>query len=208
MSKKETSARPDRREQRRSERQRSSLFWNILVLGTVGVAVLLIALFIWSSLRPEALPGERSAPADFPDEGRGQVAVGSPLTFLHYPPSSGTHYDKGLPWSTPDSDLTAQLEEGRYLNNLARGGVVFLYTCADEPACTALVNQFKELLKQAAPERQFNQVKILVGRYERTLDAPIVALAWKHELTVPAFDQALLLRWYQRFVNQGPVQAP
>jgi hypothetical protein len=184
------------------------MFWNVVVLGTVGLVVLLIGLFVWASLRPGPLPGELSAPANFPDEGRGQVPVGSALTFLHYPPSSGTHYDQGLPWSTRGSDLTQPLEEGYYLNNLARGGVVFLYECSDEEACTTLVNQFQELLRQAVPERQFNQVKILVGRYGRPLETPIVALAWKHQLNLPAFDQATLQRWYQRFVNQGPIQAP
>lgn len=172
--------------------------WNAIVLGTLGVAVLLVVLYVVANLRPGALPGEQAVP----DEGRGEVPAGATLTFQNYPPSSGTHYDRPAPWGrAPDP-----VEEGFYLNNLARGGIVILYECADD--CAALEAQFDDLLLKAPKDTQFNSVKILISRYSRPLPAPITALAWGHQLDLAAYDEATLLTWYRRFVNFGPANGP
>ncbi len=197
MNKKE-GAKPSRREQRRAERRRTSFLWNAIVLGTLAVAALLVVLYIVANVRPGALPNE----IEVPDEGRGEVPVGTDLIFQNYPPSSGTHFDQPAPWGRASEPL----EEGFYLNNLARGGVVILYECADD--CPALEAQLDELLQKAPKDSQFNTVKILIGRYGRPLPAPLVALAWGHQLNLTAYDEATLLTWYRRFVNAGPANGP
>jgi hypothetical protein len=201
LIRKEAGGKTNRRELRRAERRRQSLLWNVIVLGSLGVAVIMVAMVIFANLRPGPLPGEVAETAL--GEGQAVVNPGNPLpTYKKYPPSSGTHYSEGLPWSTPASDLSAELAEGYYLNNLARGGVVFLYQC--ETDCAALEEQFRELLADAPRDSQFNEVRILIGRYARDLEAPVVALAWQHRLNLAEFDSDTLLRWYRRFLNQGP----
>lgn len=188
-----------KREERRNERKREDLWWNVILLGTLGVALALVILFIVRIQRPEALPGEQV----IQDEGRAVVTEGSELQpYLNNPPSSGTYYDKPAPWGFADEIVGP----GYYLNNLARGGVVFLYECTTD--CEAVEQQFQDFLKRAPRDTSFNQVKIVVSRYEGDLPAPIVALAWGHQLDLQAFDEATLLTWYDRFVNYGPANGP
>lgn len=200
MSKRETTG-PTRREQRRAERRRTSFLWNAIILGTLGVTLLLVIGFWAASQRPGPLPGERV----IPDEGRAVIAEGSGSTpsYSNHPPSSGTHYDKPAPWGLAETAVP----EATYLNNLARGGIVILYQCPTE--CPELEQQFAELLKKAPKDSQFNAVKILISPYAaRELPAPIVALAWRHQLDLQAYDEQTLLTWYRRFVNQGPNNGP
>ncbi len=207
-----------KREHVRAVRQRRNLTWNVIVLGTLGVVVLLIAWYVLATSRPGALPGETVVPNEGQAHVRLRNADGSPsgarLTFEHYPPASGTHYgDIVAPWGVYtnaqpiDPALPAGAEydvEGIYVHNLEHGGVVFLYACAE--ACPELEQQFRDLYDKAGPPSGCPDPKIVATSYARDLPAPIVALAWDHQLNVAAFDEALLLRWYQRFMNQGPEQ--
>jgi hypothetical protein len=186
-----------KREQLRQERRRRSLTWNLIILGTIGFFILLIAGFVILNLRPGPLPGETL----MPDEGAAVYPAGQALTHANNPPSSGQRYEAPAPWGLSETPVLA----GNYVTNLYRGGVVYLYECA-EP-CPDLVAQFQTLLDKAPPDSRFNTVKIVVSPYAG-LPAPIVALAWTHQLELAQFDEALLLRWYRRFVNQGPENAP
>ncbi|MCS6909483.1 MAG: DUF3105 domain-containing protein [Anaerolineales bacterium] len=188
-----------KRQERRAEHRRAALMWNAVILGTLALTVVLVIAVVIRNLRPGPLPGEQV----IPDEGRGVVAEGVPVTFLHDPPSSGTHYDRGAPWGLAD----APVPPGNYLNNLARGGIVILYEC--ETDCATLEEQFRAFLQNAdLVESQFNQRKVLITTYEGDLPTPIVALAWGHQLNLQSFDEATLLTWYRRFVNRGPNNGP
>ncbi len=168
------------------------------MLGGLGLAAVLVAISVLLNQRPGPLPGEQV----IPDEGSARVPDGTALSFLHYPPSSGTHYESPAEWAV----FTAPVADGHFVNNLARGGVVFLYECAGD--CAAQAAQFETLRKTAQPDSRFNKVKILAAPYAGELPAPIVALAWGHQLNLNAFDEAVMLRWYKRFVNQGPNVGP
>ena len=192
--------RTSKREQLRQERKRRNLTWQVIFWGVLGLFALAIAGYVISIQRPGQLPGEQvianENAAVFPD--------GQALTHAHYPPSSGARYEAAAPWG-----LAAEpVAEGNYITNLYRGGVVFLYQCTTD--CETLVAQFQDLLKEATPETTYNTVKILVAPVpaDKPLPTQIVALAWTHELDLATFDKALLLKWYKRFVNQGPGNAP
>jgi hypothetical protein len=192
--------RTSKREQLRQERRRRSLTWNVIVLGILAVFLLAVSSYVISTLRPGALPGEQV----IADEGAAVYPAGQALTYQHFPPSSGARYEAAAPWG-----LAAEpVDPGNYVTNLYRGGVVFLYQCAQP--CPELQQQFTDLLKAATPDTIYNTVKILVSPVpaERALPTPIVALAWNHELDLASFDRATLLRWYKRFVNQGPGNGP
>ena len=184
-----------KREQVRQAKKRRSLMWNIIILGTLLVFLGAVAAFYITGQRPGPLPGEQVIPV----EGQAEVPEGSPINYAHTPPSSGNHYVQAAPWGLSPEPVA----EGTFVSNLARGGVVVLYECPDDD-CAALEQQFQTLLDAAPPDNQFNRVKILVTPYEGDLPAPIVALAWGHQLDLNEFNQDTLLRWYRRFVNQGP----
>jgi hypothetical protein len=190
--------RVSKREQLRQQRRRRSMMWNVIVLGTLGLFALAVGAYVVANQRPGPLPGETRVA----DEGAAVYPAGQALNYRHYPPSSGSRYAEPAPWGLASEPVP----EGNFVTNLYRGGVVFLYQCA-EP-CPELEQQFQTLLDQAPPDDRFNSVKILVSPYERELETPIVALAWNYQLNLSQFDEAMLLRWYQRFVNRGPETLP
>jgi hypothetical protein len=197
LSKKSSGAPPGKREQLRAERRRRSLIWNVILLGGSGLVILIVAIYFvaLTTARPGALPGEQL----ISDEGKGHVPEGSALTFEHYPPSSGAHYGSVARWGV----YTEPIAEGVFVHNLEHGGVVFLYDC-DAP-CPDLVQKFEDLAKKVPPDSRFGSRKILVTPYDQSkMETPIVALAWNHQLNLPAFDEATMLQWYRRFVNTGP----
>ena len=187
--------RQSKREQVRQQKKRRSLMWNIIILGTLGAFLLGIAAFVVNLQRPGPLPGEQVIPV----QGQAIVPPGSEINYSNHPPSSGNHYAEAAPWGLS----TTPVPEGTFVSNLARGGVVFLYECPNDD-CAALEQQFQALIDKAPPDDQFNRVKILASPYDGDLPAPIVALAWGHQLNQDGFAEDLLLRWYRRFVNQGP----
>ncbi len=199
MSKKASSVNLSKREQLRAERRRRSLLWNVGILGGLGVVILFVVYYFIASAGPGPLPGELSAPRDFPDEGRGHAEDGTVLTFQHYPPSSGTHYNNPAAWGV----YTSPVPDGAFVHNLEHGGVVFLYYC-DTP-CPDLEQQFDDFYKKAPTDNRFNERKILISPYDKTkMPSPLVALAWDHQLNLQKADEATMLLWYKRFVNKGP----
>jgi hypothetical protein len=212
---KRTDSNFSKRQQVHAERQRQQWLWNLILLGTGGVVVLLIAWYFVATARPGTLPGEVTVP----DEGRAHVPAhnpdGSPsgqrVQYQTYPPASGTHYgDMVAPWGVytsaeplqPNLPADSYDLEGIFVHNLEHGGVVFLYTCAE--SCPELEQQFRALYDKAGPPAGCPSKMILALPYNRPLPTPIVALAWDHRMDVAQFDENLLLRWYQRFMNRGP----
>lgn len=195
MNKKQSGAKLSKREQLRAERQQRNLTLNIIIFGGLGLALIAIVVYYLALGRPGPLPGEQL----IADEGQGHVEAGTAITYQHYPPSSGTHFFSPAPWGV----ATSPLPEGSFVHNLEHGGVVFLYHC--EPECPELVQQFEDLVAKAPQAFPFSTVKVLVTSYDATkMPSPIVALAWDHQLNMNGFDEALMLRWYKRFVNGGP----
>ena len=195
MSKKETRVIPDKIRRRRAENRRQALIWNVIVLGTLGVFLLIVAWYISVNLRPGPLPGEMV----IPDEGQGHLVEGVPLpAFQHDPPASGTHYDRAADWGLSTTPVPPSI----YLHNLGIGGVVFLYHCATP--CPDLEQKLAAFYQKAPPDSLTGLRKILITAYDKDLPASLVALAWDHQLNLAQYDEALMLRWYKRFVNQGP----
>ena len=198
MSKKESRVRLEQRERRRAENRRQTLVWNIIVLGGLGLFLTIVVVYTIANMRPGALPGEMAVP----DEGQGHLTEGVPLpAFHHDPPSSGTHYARAADWGL----ATTPVPPGIYLHNLGIGGVVFLYQCATP--CPDLEENFKDLYTKTPPDSQTGQKKVLITQYDKPLPSRIVALAWDHQLNMPAFNEATMLTWYKRFVNMGPEPA-
>jgi hypothetical protein len=149
------------------------------------------------SVPPTDVPDGELLPGEFtvPDEGAQHVTQGAPIIYDHYPPSSGTHYPRPAAWGV----YTDPVPEGTYVHNLEHGGVVVLYNCPD--TCSELQGQLQDFYDQAPPEDIFGEVKIVITPYMRELPAPVVAVAWGHQINLEASDADLLLQFYQRYVN-------
>jgi hypothetical protein len=195
LSKKESRFRSEARERRRAESRRQSLVWNIIVLGGLGLFLTIVVVYTIANMRPGPLPGEMV----IPDEGQGHLTEGVALpAFHHDPPSSGTHYPKSADWGLATTPVPPSI----YLHNLGIGGVVFLYQCTTP--CPDLEKNFQDLYTKTPPDSQTGQKKVLITQYDKPLPSLIVALAWDHQLNMPAFNEATMLTWYKRFVNMGP----
>lgn len=142
---------------------------------------------------------------EIPIEGFQHVDAGDEVTYDHYPPSSGSHYPQAAPWGVYDDPVP----EGYFVHNLEHSGIVILYQCPD--GCPELAQQLSDFYDNAPPEDQFGEVKFLITPYERELPARVVALAWGRQLNLYQFDevdQAALLDFYNRYVNEGPEVIP
>ena len=142
---------------------------------------------------------------EIPVEGFQHVQPGMPITYNHYPPSSGAHYPKPMVWGV----YAEPIPEGNFVHNLEHSGIVILYHCPQ--GCPELVKQLQDFYDHAPPEDQFNEVKVLITPYDRELPAKVVALAWGFQLNLYQFDEAdkeALLSFYQHRVNHGPEIIP
>jgi hypothetical protein len=159
-----------------------------------------------STKSPTTTPALTAAPAaeeiEVPIEGFQHVPEGSSITYNHYPPSSGKHYPSPAPWGV----YTDPVPEGTFVHNLEHSGIVILYHCPD--GCPDLEQQLSDFYDQAPKDPEFGEVKILITPYARELPATMVALAWGWQLNLSEVDEARLLDFYQRHLNQGPEIIP
>ncbi len=199
MAKKEK--RPTQKQTRRQEvraaRQRRQRLQQI---GLVAVGVLLLGAVVWAALssrRPGAIPGDRIVA----DEGQNHVSTDQRVTYRSNPPSSGPHYSSPASWGYHSDEVLPEV----WIHNLEHGGVVFVYHCPD--GCPDLQGKL-ETLAGKLPNSKYETQKIVVTSYAGELPGEVTALAWNHQLDLPAYDADLLTRFYQRYVDRGPEDVP
>ena len=141
------------------------------------------------------LPGQ-----PVPNEGARHAPDGTPLTYQHYPPASGTHYPRWARWGFYESEVP----EGFWVHNLEHGGVVLLYRCDEE--CGARAAALRAVY-DALPPSHWGHVKALATPYSR-LDAPVAVVAWDRVERLDSVDAERILRFYEAFVDQGPEDVP
>ncbi|MBI5829466.1 MAG: DUF3105 domain-containing protein, partial [Chloroflexi bacterium] len=109
-----------------AQEQRRTLMRNASI---AIVSVFVVGAIIWyvadqtaqgeqDKLRPPANPAEQT----IPNEGEGHEADGTPLTFNHYPPSSGTHYGAPAAYGYYEQPVS----EGYFVHSLEHGAVLVL----------------------------------------------------------------------------------
>lgn len=177
----------------RQRRQRRTLG-----LAIVGAAVLALAAFFF--LRGQAAS---QVGAQVADEGQGHVNEGSPLTYRHYPPSSGVHYGVAQPAGISREEVP----EGRWVHSLEHGYIVVLLKCAD--GCPDAYQQLDDLYRNGLPKSKFGNVKFVVTPYSKPFsdpskEAPITLVAWNHELMLQSFDRDKIIQFYKKYVDGGP----
>ena len=196
----------ERRAQRAAEaklaqqrRQRRTLLIGLAVALVLAVGVFFV---VRQQIAQRDVIGVR-----IPDEGQGHLNEGTPLTFQHYPPSSGKHY----PTPQPAGIYRQEIAEGYWVHSLEHGYVVALLRCNGN-SCDQLYQQFQDLYDHSLPKsQQFGNVKFVVTPYSHPYsdgDAPIVLVAWDYELKLQSFNRDKIIGFYKAHLDKGPEQVP
>ncbi len=155
----------------------------------------LVAAATWMVLTGSDEIGRR-----MPDEGQQHVPAGTPVTYGHYPPTSGPHWPRPAPWGEYEQEVPPEI----WVHNLEHGGIVLLYRC-DAP-CPELVRQLRELYA-TFPKSKHGHVKLLITPYRR-LKTRLAILAWTWIDELAEFNRDRLLRFYRAHVDRGPEDVP
>jgi len=141
-----------------------------------------------------------------PNEGNEHVPVGQQVAYQSNPPASGPHWSQGGVAPAPAGFYETTVEEEQWVHNLEHGYVVILYGCGD--ACpAALLTDLQNFVQSASPSEVFDTTKLVIIPYDG-LPFLLMAIAWETQLSLAAFDQAVLLNFYDRHLDQGPELAP
>jgi hypothetical protein len=177
------------------------------------VAVVVVGGLVW--LLVSRLGTTTTAAADFAGDvtatevsveyaGAEHIAVGSPGTYAHDPPSSGQHWSQGGLAPTTAGFYSEPVRPEQWLHNLEHGYVVVLYNCAE--GCPETEAALRDLAN-SVPNSRFGNQKIVIAP-DPLIGSPIVALAWTRQLDLSGYDEARLLEFYKRWVDTGPEQVP
>lgn len=142
----------------------------------------------------------------FPNEGAQHVPFGEQVTYESNPPASGPHWSQSGAAPVAAGLYESALEEEQWVHNLEHGYVVFLYDCRG-PCQPALLDDLQELLNAAPPSETFGNTKLVIAPYSG-LPFLFTAVAWDRQLHLDTLDQAALLDFYSRYVDQGPELVP
>jgi len=196
---------------RQRARDRHNLYIIGGILGTVAVAILIVALALNHAAQvatQNRLPFQAVTEAverEIPDEGPAtHVDPSTTPTYKFYPPTSGPHYSlqgqAPVPWQTIDN-----LVEGQFVHNLEHGGIAILYNCPSGDDCTALKNQLENYVKNLAPvEPSFGEVKMVMTPYSRGMEKKVALVAWHYVDFLDGYDQNEITRFYESHVDKGP----
>lgn len=170
----------------------------LALLGIVATATVILV----SRVPPES-PAVKAAVSkrySVPDEGANHVEQGSPITYKHYPPSSGPHYGAPAQYGVQ----AVPVPEGAWVHNLEHGAIVLLYKCAGD--CEQKAKQIRDLYERL-PVGAFGSVKLVAAPYERGPTAyTLLAWGWQEDLEV--FDAGRIERFYRDRVDRGPESVP
>ncbi len=184
-----------------ARRQRQALIRNaaigVIIVLAVGGLIFYVADQTAKGERDKIRPDANAAEQTIADEGAGHAATGAALTFKHYPPSSGNHYDTPAQAGFYEEPVA----EGYWLHSMEHGNVVVLYNCQD--GCTEMKAQLKTLISKA-PTRRCPTPKLLVMPYSTGMTTPITVLAWGKQLDLPGYDEEAILNFYKRYEDRGP----
>jgi Protein of unknown function (DUF3105) len=186
----------------REQRQRTIRIGAIVIIAVAALG----ALIYWVAsetikgqnewtIRPTQDPDDQT----LADEGRNHVDEGTPLTFQHFPPSSGSHY----PTPAGTGFYEQEFSEGYWVHSLEHGFVVILYNCAATDNCDALKSQIKGFIS-SAPTHGCDSVRLIGLPYSKGMSTPVTLISWNHQLDLPAFDATRVMNFYKRYDNRGP----
>jgi len=203
---------------RQRARDRRNLFIIGGILGTIAVAILVVALALQQAAKQalanriqfQTVSGTIGTPV--PDEGRNHVDPSTTPTYNFYPPASGPHYSaQGIApvaWQTIATS-SSPLVEGQYVHNLEHGGIAILYNCPSGADCTTLKNSLENYVTNLAPvEPTYNEVKMVITPYSQGMQKKVALVAWDYIEFLDSYDQNAITQFYENHVDKGPEAIP
>lgn len=203
---------------RQRARDRRNLFIIGGILGTIAVAILVVALALQQAAKQalanriqfQTVSGTIGTPV--PDEGRNHVDPSTTPTYNFYPPASGPHYSaQGIApvaWQTIATS-SSPLVEGQYVHNLEHGGIAILYNCPSGADCTTLKNSLENYVSNLAPvEPTYNEVKMVITPYSQGMQKKVALVAWDYIEFLDSYDQNAITQFYENHVDKGPEAIP
>ena len=203
---------------RQRARDRRNLFIIGGILGTIAVAILVVALALQQAAKQalanriqfQTVSGTIGTPV--PDEGRNHVDPSTTPTYNFYPPASGPHYSaQGIApvaWQTI-ATASSPLVEGQYVHNLEHGGIAILYNCPSGADCTTLKNSLENYVTNLAPvEPTYNEVKMVITPYSQGMQKKVALVAWDYIEFLDSYDQNAITQFYENHVDKGPEAIP
>ncbi len=197
---KTSTGRQRKRQERQAQRKRQGQLrlagWGIAGLIVVGIIIFAVS---QSGIgdRPAAHPDEQNILV----EGRQHLPDGTPLNFVHSPPSSGNHYGSPLPYGFYEETVP----EGNWVHSLEHGGVNILYNCPD--GCPDLLDQLRDFYNDA-PATRCGETRLIVLPYSRGMETQLSILGWGQQLDLEEFDAELLTNFFLRYEDRGPETIP
>ena len=146
---------------------------------------------------------QTSAPTSDPDietfvsEGQEHVDVGTTITYLTDPPTSGPHY----PSPQDGGYFETAIASGYLVHSLEHGAVVIYYNPA-----TVTASQKDSLKALAAAHPGIFAQVVCVPRDDATY--PIILTAWTHRLRLTTYDQSRIDGFIALYLGKGPESAP
>lgn len=192
MSKQQRTARRDSKRQNRPSRRGATGGQGrtrLLAGAIIAVVVLVGAVaLVTAAMNPASAYGARN----LPDQGRAHIAPGQ----LHppynsVPPTSGWHYVNPAPWGIYDEPIDDETQ----VHNLEHGGIMIQYWCPE--GCEDTVASLR-----AVAERYPS--KVILAPYSKPLEQRIALTAWRWIDTFDEFDEARIVDFINRHIDQGP----
>lgn len=196
---------------RQRARDRRNLFIIGGILGTVAVAILLVAVALNNQaqqVNASRLPFQVVSTligTQIADEGTpSHIDPSTTWPYKFYPPTSGPHYSVAgsapAPWRTIDT-----LVEGQFVHNLEHGGIAILYNCPSGTDCTTLKNQLTDYINKLAPlDPTYGEVKMVMTPYSKGMTKKVALVAWHYIEFLDGYDQNAITQFYESHVDKGP----
>jgi hypothetical protein len=131
----------------------------------------------------------------FPDLGGGHVAQGQTVTTYNSdPPTSGQHWPVTASWGIHTEAVPNEFQ----VHNLEHGGIVIQYDCPD--GCADVIAQLSAIVNRYP-------VKLLLAPRDG-MSHQIVLTAWGRMLTLDHFNNVLIQRFINAYIDKGPENIP
>ncbi len=141
------------------------------------------------------------------DEGNLHVPFGTPVTYAHNPPASGSHWPVPAPWGVHGEVLAREW----WVHNLEHQGIVLLYNCPNGDAgavngCTNEIDQLHSIYNARQPD-VFNEVRIVITP-DPLSPARFAAVAWDWVYLSDTLDPIAIECFIAARYGRGPELAP
>lgn len=187
-----------KKQRRADEAAKKKTARNIKLTGWAIALALAAAAGVAYYIDRADLPGQK-----IPTLGRTHISQNSPTpSYNSVPPTSGAH-SGATRWGYHQ----AEIPEINQVHNLEHGGILIQYNCdrlGPETSCAQLLGALRPVFDKA---RREVHKKIILAPYGK-LERPIALTAWTWLQYLDEVDEAAILTFADRHINNAPENVP